>query len=450
MNYTMNNLIYAEHSNLTRMRHQLNAVGTGELIKDLFFIDGRASISQQNASLLGPQAIDNVNVTGNRADVRTLSASPYLRHRFGNIATGEIRYTHNEVSSNIARVNSSANAYTATVNSGDAFRILHWGLNYSNQMIEFTQNNREVELERSFANLRYMVTNQFGLTATGGYERNSFISIRGKNSSPTWTVGFIWQPNERTNVALSGGQRFFGDTYSALVNHRTRLTVWNASYDENITTFNQQASGMGAGGFGAGGFGGGGFGGGGLGGGGFGGGGFGGGGLGGGGLGGGGLGGGGLSGSFFDPTNFFTNRLFLQKRFQASVTLNGLRNTVVVRGFNMTRQAFSPETGDADLSGLGDLSLLNHTRQTGGNALWSYRLSQLTRANFNVGYTRFSFLGRGREDNLLLTSVSIVRQFQDRPNVFAELRARHNRRESNQPGGDYRENAVIASLNASF
>jgi hypothetical protein len=459
VDYTMNNLIYAENSNLTRMRHQLNAMGTGELIKDLFFVDARAMITQQNTSLLGPQAFDNVNVTGNRADVRTLSASPYLRHRFGDIATGEIRYTHNEVTSSIARVNSSANVYTATVNSGDAFRILQWGLNYSNQMIEFTQSGREVELERSTANLRYMVTSQFALTGTGGYERNSFLSVRGKNSSPMWTVGFMWQPNDRTSVALSGGQRFFGDTYSALVNHRTRLTVWNASYDENITTFNQQAAASGAGGFGAGGFGGGGFGGGGFGGGGFGGGGLGGGGLGGGGLGGGGLGGGGLgggglgggfTGSFFDPTNFFTNRLFLQKRFQASITLNGLRNTVVIRGFNMTRQAFSPESADFDLPGLAELGLLNHTRQTGANALWSYRFSQLTRGNFNFGYTRFSFLGTGREDDLLMTSVSVVRQLQDRPNVFAELRARHNQRDSNQPGGDYRENAVIASLNMSF
>ena len=82
VDYTMNNLIYAENSNFTRIRHQLNAVGTGELIKDLFFVDGRASIMQQNLSLLGPQAINNVNVTGNRADVRThehqsLSSPPF-------------------------------------------------------------------------------------------------------------------------------------------------------------------------------------------------------------------------------------------------------------------------------------------------------------------------------------------------------------------------------------
>ena len=142
-------------------------------------------------------------------------------------------------------------------------------------------------------------------------------------------VGFVWEPTERTNIAVSGGQRFYGNTYAGLVTHRTRLTVWDASYNESLTTFNQQA-----------------------------------------GLGscptmGGSLSqllaaqnptfspdiiqqnsnallGLGFSGSFFSPTNFLTNRLFLQKTLQASVAMNGIRNTVVFRIFNLTRRAFSP------------------------------------------------------------------------------------------------------------
>ena len=34
----------------------------------------------------------------------------------------------------------------------------------------------------------------------------------------------------------------------------------------------------------------------------------------------------------------------------------------------------------------------------------------------------------------MLASVSVVRQLQERPNLFAVLEARHNRRASNQPG----------------
>jgi len=442
VSYTTNSLIYAQNSDFTRIRHLLNAIGTAELAKDLFFVDGRASISQQNVSLLGPQAIDNVNITGNRANVSVYSISPYLRHRFQDFATTEVRYTRNWVTSGANPLfNSNGDSVFAGLNSGSAFRTLGWGVNYSNQMIHFNS-CRTVELERSVGNLRYTITPQFALTATGGYERNSFISIRGSPSAPLWTVGFVWEPTERTNIAVSGGQRFFGNTYSAAASHRTRLTAWDFGYAQNITTFNQQA-GLGLGtGFP------------------------------------GGLGGTlnsllaaqnpslgpdaiqqasnailglGLSSSFFSPTNFLTNRLFLQKMLQASVAINGTRNTVVLRVFNMSRQAFSPDSVDAGLVGAQDLALLNHTRQSGTNASWSYRLSELTRANANFGYTRFSFVGSGRVDDYWLIMLGLSKRFpQIQPNLNGAIQVRHQERSSNQPGPGYQENAVIASLNMSF
>lgn len=432
-NYTMNNLIYAELSNFTRSRHQLDARATTELIENLFFVDGRAMMFQQNASMFGPQAIDNVNATGNRADMKVYTISPYLRHRFQDFASTEVRYTHGIVESDAnAFRNSQRDSYQFSLNSGEAFRTLNWGFNYSNQMVNFDRSNRTIELERSVANVRYLVTSQFGLTATGGYERNSFISIRGGASSPTWTVGFTWQPSERTSIIANAGQRFFGDTYFAAARHRTRLTAWDLSYIEDITTFNQQA-----------------------------------------GLGssintagslnqllnpnvnpaviqpntdfilGQGLPGGGL--------NFLTNRLFLQKRLQASVAMNGSRNTVVFSVFNMSRQAYTPEDPDIDLVGAENVALLRHIRQTGANALWSYRISQLTRANLTGQYTRFRFLSTDRVDDLKIIRLSVTRQLrQAQPNVNGMIELRHNERDSSQAGADYRENAITASLNMSF
>ncbi|HVW64307.1 MAG TPA: TIGR03016 family PEP-CTERM system-associated outer membrane protein [Nitrosospira sp.] len=442
IDYTMNNLIYANLSNFNRIRHQLNAMGTAELVKDFFFVDGRAIITQQNANLFGAQGINNVNVTGNRADVHIYNISPYIRHRFQDLATTELRYTRNMVSSSSSALfNSQADGFQAGINSGTAFSTLQWGLNYSHQAVHYDRSNRTVEFERSIASLRYMITPHFGLTGTGGYERNTFISIRGSPSSPTWTAGFIWEPSPRTSVAFNAGQRFYGDTYSALASHRTRMTAWDLSYDENITTFNQQA----------------------------------------------GLGGGstisamgsslsqllsaqnpgmssdviqqatnsllglGLQGQFFDPNNFFSNRLFLQKRLMASVAMNGTRNTVVLRGFDMRRKAFSPEGVDAGLIGIGNTSLLNNTRQSGFNALWTYRISQLTRASIDFTYTRFAFLTVDRVDNLGLARISLSREFpQIMPNFVGMLQYRHNLRDSSQPGLNYRENAVVGTLSMSF
>lgn len=439
MDYTMNNLFYAKNSNLTRTRHQLNAIGTAELIEDLFFVDGRATMAQQNLSLTGPQSLDNVNVTGNRADVRTYSISPYLRHRFKDFATAEARYSLSQVTSNAnALSNSQGTGYLFGLNSGSAFRTLGWGFNYSNQTVHFDRSNRDAEFERYIATLRYRLTPQFGLITTGGYEKNSFLSIRGSPSSPTWTVGFLWTPTERTSIAISGGQRFFGDTYSALATHRTRLTAWEASYDEGLTTFNQQAQ---AGSMLT--------------------------------MGGslsqlltaqnpglspdviqqntGAILGLGTSGAFANPSNFLSNRLFLQKRFQASVAMNGTRNTLVFRLFNMTRRAFSPESVDVGLGNAADLALLNHTRQSGGNGLWSYRISQLTSANLNFGFTRFSYLGADRQDDMMLFSGGLMRRIPEiLPNLVGTLQLRHNRRTSSQAGANYHENAAIASLSMTF
>ena len=101
--------------------------------------------------------------------------------------------------------------------------------------------------------------------------------------------------------------------------------------------------------------------------------------------------------------------------------------------------------------GTGDLALLNHTRQRGANALWSHRLTQLTSANANFGYTRFSFIGSGRVDDYWLITLGLSRQFpQIRPNLNGMLQVRHQERSSNQPGPGYQENAVIASLNMTF
>ena len=60
----------------------------------------------------------------------------------------------------------------------------------------------------------------------------------------------------------------------------------------------------------------------------------------------------------------------------------------------MTRQALSLVTADDGLlAGIVDLSLQNHTRQTGGNVLWSYRISQRDRANLNLAIRDSLFLG---------------------------------------------------------
>ncbi|PTN11417.1 TIGR03016 family PEP-CTERM system-associated outer membrane protein [Nitrosomonas aestuarii] len=420
-NYIMNNLIFARNTELTRIRHRLNATGTAEVLRDLFFVDGNASILQQNISPLGPQTTDNVFVTGNRANIQVYSVSPYIRYRFQDIATTELRYTKGILKSGAnGFFNSNRDSFMASLNSGSSFAKLGWGLNYSNQIVHIERRlnttmsrvNRTIEMERYIANVIYRVTPRFGLTATGGYERNSFVSIRGKPSSPTWTVGFVWAPNQRTDLNFSAGQRFFGDTYSANANYRTRLTTWQLLYVEDITTLNQQAGQFGAvGAFDFNAFG---------------------------------------SQNLLGLNNFLTNRVFLQRRFNASVGLNGSKNDLTLNLFRLSRKPYSAEELDTDL--LGFPLFFNDTKQTGGNVAWRYRFSPRTNVNLNFSFVRFDFSSVNRTNDNLVFAANVTKNFTS--DLIGMLQYQRIDRISNIQFGnqnvDLSANAVTVSLTKNF
>ena len=442
--YQMQNLVYAEESSHNTMNHMLNANANAELVDDLFFLDGRAAISQQNISLLGPQAADNVHTTGNLTEVQTYSVSPYLRHKFSNYASTEVRYTHDEVSTGGSGLsNSQADRIQVSLNSGSAFKTLGWGLNYSSGKTSYanTANTHPpaIDTEVLSGNLSYPVTTKFRLTATGGYEKNNYISIGEKPEGSFWSAGFSWAPSATTSVDASAGRRFFGDTYSIAASHRTRLTTWKLGYSEDVTSSRSQflipatidtasfldqllaatnpawatadpvlrqqlvdayiqSNG--------------------------------------------------LPTALAESVNYLTNRFFLQKRLQASVAVTGAKNTLVLSLFHVTRDAQTSQTQDTTLFGSSTLALTDSTKQVGGNAFFSWRMGPRTSANINAGYTRNSYPSLGRTDNDKTIRLSLTRQFQPKLNGSVELR--RMQRDSSQDGSDYSENALTAGLSMRF
>lgn len=436
--YGMQNLIYAEESSRNAVRHLLSADANAELLDDFLFLDGKASISQQNISAFNAQTADSINTTNNLTETRTYSISPYLRHRFGSTATSELRYTHDSVDSSTSGLLArEADHILLKIISGTAFNTLGWGLDYSKQRTDYTSAGAaDLDMESLSGQLRYRILPRLSLIGTGGYEKFSYLSISDKPESAFWSAGFSWTPAERTSLMASAGKRFFGTTYALKANHRTRRTVWNVDYSEDITTtqsqflvpatidtanflgqllttqypdltseerqkviddFIRQT---------------------------------------------------GLPSSLSESINYFTNRVLLQKRLQASVALNGAKNTLVLSVFNMLREAQTSQDIDSSLLGSSNLALYDNTRQVGASALWNWRLSAVTSANIGVGYTRISSIGTDRKDNTRTLKIGLARKFQ--PKLHGALDFRHNQRDSNLSGGDYSENAITASLLMSF
>lgn len=442
--YVMQNIFYVKENSHNATNHRLNANANAELLDDLFFVDAKASISQRSISSFGPQSTDNTNITNNSTNVKTYSISPYLLNHFQNFATSELRYTHDSVSTtgsgsavSSGLSNSQSDNILVGLRSGTDFRILGWGLNYNKQRIDFNT-GQTVDLETYGGDLRYLVTPHFGLTATGGEEKNNYLSLAGKSSGgPYWTGGFEWNPSQRTSIAANAGKRYFGNTYSLKADLRSRKTYWNVSYNEGITTtrnqfllpatidtaaflanspefvaaFPTEAERLAA----AEAF----------------------------------ISANGLPESLADSVNLITNRFFLQKSLRASVSLTGMRNTVILSLFDIRRDAQTSQSSDSTLLGTNDLSLLDSTKQVGVNALWNRRISSRTNANASVAYTRTSSPATGREDNFKRLRIGLTRQLQPKVNGTIELR--HNELDSNQGSSlGYKENSLLASINIIF
>ncbi|MFZ6645832.1 TIGR03016 family PEP-CTERM system-associated outer membrane protein [Undibacterium sp. TJN25] len=435
VNYQMQNLYYTGDSNGLKTNHLLNALGSTELVKDLFFLDGTAAITQQNQSPFAAQATDNLNLSNNRVEVRTYSASPALRHTFNQFASAELKYTRDSVATTNSNnavgnaINSTGDTVAVTVNSGTAFQQLKWGLQYNNQKTAFDNSANSLESTTTGGNLSYYLTPRFSLTGTGGYEKNNYIALDGKSPSGAyWSAGFDWEPTERTSLALNAGRRFYGSSYSLRATERTRSTAWSIAYSEDITTTRQQflvpgsintsaylnslfltsipdpiARQQTVDSF---------------------------------------IRSYGLPASLAVPINTFSNQVFLQKGLQASVAITGVSNTVLLSFFNTRRNAQSAALGGNST----DPSLADNSHQVGGSVLWNLVFSPRTSANFNIGYNHSTSPLLIDTNKTFRTALSHDLQ----PKLKATLEYRHTQQDSNFNLGNYKENALSVFLLLGF
>lgn len=425
--YGLQSTLYANSDAATNFSSMLDGTVNATLIKDLFLLDARASVGQQNISAFGPQASSNINVTGNRTDVRTYSISPYLVHRFDNFADSRLRYTHESLGANSALLsNSSTDRVQLDVNSGSAFRNVSWGIHGYTEKARYT-NSDSVDRSTLSANGAYRILPTFQLTATGGYEKFTYQAPTEQPSGAFYTAGFIWTPTSRTNVTASAGHRFFGPTYALAASHRARNAVISVNYNEDITTSQEQfltgavidtagqlntlyssripdpllrqqlVNAL--------------------------------------------ISQSGLPSSLANPVNGFTNRYFLQKSLQASVAVTGARSTVVGTVFSTRREAAQAQL--SPVPGLDD-----NTRQAGVTGSWNLRLSPRTNALANVNYTHTTSLTSDRTDTNKLARFALTTAFQ--PKLNGSLEYRRTVQDIDAVGGEIRENAIIASLLMQF
>jgi uncharacterized protein (PEP-CTERM system associated) len=417
---------YAQTEREEKVFHRGNATGTLELADELLFLEAGARVDQYDISLRGPLTTSNVNITGNRATAVTSYVSPYFLRDIGSAARAEARFTYSAWQSDEdqpALPDNTARRVLLRLTNGPAYRLFTWDVNYTGESIEY-DTQQQTTTEEFTASGKRQITRAVSLLALAGYERyDTGIETL---AEPRWSGGFEWTPVPRTRLAATAGRRLGDKTYSLQFDHRTRLSTWNVSYAEDVTTSREQffvpatlstagaldqmllsqypdplarqkavqefIARMG------------------------------------------------LPPSLAAPANFFSDQLFLQKRWLASAGLQGIRNTLFATAFWEERK----ELAGGTQSGLDDFVISQSIRTSGGNLAWGLRLTARTTWNLQGGYTRSQFLDTGQVDDFVYLQAGFTRQFQ--PRVSGSLHYRLQAQKSTQAGAEYRENAGVASL----
>lgn len=444
MDYSLNLYEYSGGQRTSTQRHSqdLSSKLKSRLVEEMLYLDAQAGIHQQATSAFGPLQGGNDYVRTNRNEVRSYRVSPYLVHRFGAFANGELRYSHDSVTTdNVGMRRSDGNTISGSLASGPTFRRFSWDASAMRSVIDEELPDvaggtraQSTSSKAANINLRYAATQQLNVGMFGGYDDYDFSGLGGAQSGAAYGANVQWTPSARTSLQASAGHRFYGPSYSLALQHRSRGTVWNIVYSDSVSSTRSQfllpqaidtaamldnlfrgqipdplvrAAAVQAY-----------------------------------------IRAAGLPPSLANNVNFLSNRYSLQKQLNASVAWQLARTTSTFTVFKSKRQMLSSQQVDSALLGSSLLSLNDNTEQIGAMATISYRPGAQTVATLIGNAMNVNSLSDARTSQHRDLRLNVSRSYSKRTTGIVELR--HVRGSTGLSGLQYTENAVSVTLKTQF
>lgn len=225
---------YLSSSDNDELNHRLQANAQSELYRDHLFLDLSATARQELIDPLGPSGGDATSPTGNLQTTYTYSISPSYKNRFGRQAVLNVSVAHDGVLYSEQGDDSPGFSSQIGLSSGPAFGALNWGISAQNERLEF-----EESAATSFGNvdgsLGYRFNGRWRIDTSAGYENNDYSSLN-ETSGANLQASGTWTPTRRTSFKLGIGQRYFGWTPTLDFSHRSKRSVWTASYTRDVSS----------------------------------------------------------------------------------------------------------------------------------------------------------------------------------------------------------------------
>lgn len=213
----------------------LNASFVAEAVPNWAYVDARASVSQQSLSAFGRPADNGTTANANRAEVGTVSLSPYARGPIGAYAEYEARWTASATRTRNSTAPGS-DSETALLNLSSPRRatLLGWGLTATRQRTSFETTTRDTVSDRAIASIFFNPNPELQLAVNGGQEANDVGSVQ-RERYENYGASLRWTPSPRTLLVVDGQERYFGRSHRLQLQYRTPRSTWSYVDSRDVT-----------------------------------------------------------------------------------------------------------------------------------------------------------------------------------------------------------------------
>lgn len=375
LDYQYQGYFFRDFSEFDQSFHDASLASSGELIRDLFFVNLDGGYTQ---TLITPQATipdSNLQVINNRTDVGFGYVEPYFQRDLGRNVIARVGYRYGRVEYPGADVGgfiiegTVSNEVSAIVGLDDDSRMRYWEFGYYFVDVEFDV-SPTVQDERVWGEFAYPTFNTVALVGRAGLESDLTIHPeKAELDSEFWNAGFRWtSTSARSWVEARYGDRYFGNTYLADIQFQGNRARWFLTYTEEPTTLAQRFADVQ------------------------------------------------FSGSpgfevdddpLGRPPPTLRGEVWIQKLFNTALRIDGARNQITVGGYDEELDYFN----------------VNEKEETrGANAAWRWQFTPRTDSLLDLGWQRTGFRGSERNDEYYFARLGLNRTVGVNSRVYVLVR----------------------------
>lgn len=218
----------------------LRFAGNLEVIEDWLTLESDAFAGRNPIDPFAAGGHDNLNRRDNTNITYQYSAGALMQRRLADNTHLRMRYRYSEQynEANLLGDNSE-DRVEFDLGTDPARSRFSTGISGRYSKIQYDENDLEAAFDNTLSSAEIraalQLTRDWQVNGFVGEEWNEFISEQDDIEGSYWDVGLLWTPNERVEVGIGTGERFFGSTPRLDISYRHKRSELTASYSRTLS-----------------------------------------------------------------------------------------------------------------------------------------------------------------------------------------------------------------------